>query len=172
MKSCTANRCKNIHYAKGYCNKHYKQVRVYGKPFTKIEMHNSTHSVEYKTYASMLSRVRYHSRYKDISVCDRWLESFRNFLSDMGERPEGMSLDRIDNNGDYSPENCRWATRQQQQENRSTTVFIEYEGRRLSATGWSKEIGVSSGTIAKRLRKGLPIETVLSRQRINSKGDK
>lgn len=84
-----------------------------------------TKTPTYKTWANMLSRCRNPkaANYKyyggrGITVHEPWVESFDNFVKDMGERPEGLTLDRIDNNGNYEPANCRWATKAQQLANR------------------------------------------------------
>lgn len=81
---------------------------------------------------------------RGITVCDRWLESFENFYADMGDRPSKQhTLDRIDNDGSYSPENCRWATWEEQANNRRNNVWIEFQGERLSAAQWSRRLGVA-----------------------------
>lgn len=99
---------------------------------------------------------------RGIVVCERWRESFANFLADVGERPEGCTLDRIDNNGSYSPENCRWATVSEQCNNTRVNHVLEYNGQRKTVVEWAREIGVHPNTLRSRLRYGWSTERILS----------
>lgn len=87
---------------------------------------------------------------RGISMCERWATSFENFLADMGVRPEGTTLDRIDVNGNYEPGNCRWVTPKAQSRNQRKTVFIEIDGERLSLPDWAERSGISEKTIRSR----------------------
>ena len=98
---------------------------------------------------------------RGISVNPRWM-SFENFLADMGERPEGRTLDRINNAGAYGPENCRWATPSEQLNNRRTTRFVTYHGRTQSASEWGVEVGISGKVICSRLDRGWAVERALT----------
>lgn len=104
---------------------------------------------------------------RGISVCERWLaprgQGFKNFLEDMGPRAPGLTLDRKDGDKNYSPENCRWATREEQYSNRSANVFIEFGGEKLTATQWARRIGVRGGDVVlKRIRAGVPLDVALT----------
>lgn len=88
---------------------------------------------------------------RGISVCDRWRTSFANFLADMGEPPAGMSLDRIDVNGDYEPGNCRWATAKEQARNMRTNRIVRAEGKSLCVSEWAELIGVPKHRIQTRV---------------------
>lgn len=90
---------------------------------------------------------------RGITICARWMH-FENFLADMGERPDGLCIERIDNNQGYSPENCVWANRTQQAKNRRNTRFIEAFGKRQTVSEWVAETGLSYYTIYLRLRRG------------------
>ena len=94
-----------------------------------------------------------YSRYggRGISVHPRWINSFETFISDMGEKPEGMTIDRIDNDGNYEPGNCRWATRAQQARNTRKTVKITINNETKSLSEWAIEFGVGRKMVAHRL---------------------
>lgn len=90
---------------------------------------------------------------RGINICDRW-SVFANFLQDMGERPEGTTLDRIDNNGNYCPENCRWATLTEQCRNRRNNAWVTLNGETLCVTEWAELLGVKVSTLKERIRRG------------------
>ena len=106
----------------------------------------------YECWSSMKKRCKYHDNYKGrgISVCARW-EVFENFLADMGEVPEGMSIDRINNDIGYDPANCRWADSLTQTRNRRNTIKAEYYGDLLFIAEIAEKEGVSYSAIKKRM---------------------
>jgi len=125
------------------------------------------HSPTYTTWHDMKRRCTdpnhvSHKRYydKDITVCDKWLD-FGGFLEDMGERPEGKTLDRIDNDGNYELSNCRWATPKEQANNMSRNRYLEYEGERLTISQWADRMGLPYGTLITRVRRGWSTERAL-----------
>jgi hypothetical protein len=97
---------------------------------------------------------------RGIKVCDRW-KRFENFLNDMGEPPEGMQIDRVDNGGDYEPSNCRWATKEENAQNKRNNRIIEYDGKRMSLSEWERTLGMKSGTLKGRLSLGWAIPKAL-----------
>jgi hypothetical protein len=92
---------------------------------------------------------------RGIRVCDRWLESVENFYNDMiNGYQKGLHLDRIDVNGDYSPENCRWLTCEQNNNNKRFNWVVSFDGRTHTPTEWGRELGINANTIQSRKRKG------------------
>lgn len=123
--------------------------------------HGMTKTRTFKTWDSMLQRCFNknspdYKRYgeKGITVCERWL-AFENFYEDMGERPEGTSLDRIDNNKGYSKENCKWSNRSEQQRNKSNSRWIDYKGEQKMLLDVSKEVGIPYDLLLRRVNRGL-----------------
>jgi hypothetical protein len=124
-------------------------------------IHNSNGSREYKTWQSMKDRCfrKKNTKYayyggRGVSVCERWL-CFENFLADMGERPDGCSIDRIDSNGNYEPSNCRWATMTEQARNRRSNRILTINKVAKPVFEWAKCEGAAKpATIRDRLRHG------------------
>ena len=109
-------------------------------------------------------------QYKDyggrgISICERWKTSFRNFISDMGPRPDGYVIDRIDNDGNYEPGNCRWTDRKTSQRNQRNTRWVTIEGQRYKAADLADISGLKADTIVVRAAKGLSYAEVVNPKR-------
>jgi hypothetical protein len=131
-------------------------------------IHGKWKTPEFGIWLRMLDRCRnpnrraYH-RYggRGITVCDRW-HSFAAFLEDMGERPSSKhTLDRIDNEAGYSPENCRWATWKEQQQNRSNNHRLTFQGETLCLSEWAQRVGIKKTTLQERLYRGWSVERAL-----------
>lgn len=138
--------------------------------------YNRTHGLSntrlYQTYNNMKSRCykTYAKEYenyggKGITICDEWLNDFQKFYdwAMMNGYADNLSIDRIDNNKGYSPENCRWVDMSVQNNNTRRTRKIEYNGETHSVSEWSRIIGLSRNTIVKRLKLGWNIEKTLSK---------
>lgn len=97
---------------------------------------------------------------RGISICERW-NKFENFLADMGVRPKGMTIDRIDHDGDYTPENCRWADAKTQHTNTRANVEITFGGRTQCLAAWADELGIRRNTLQKRIANGWSIYSAL-----------
>lgn len=103
---------------------------------------------------------------RGIAVCERW-DKFENFLADMGIRPVGYTIDRIDNDGNYCPENCRWATTKEQLNNQRRNRFYELNGERKTIAEWAEKLGVNWSTIRNRIdRYGWTLERALTTRKI------
>lgn len=125
--------------------------------------HGRTETPEFSTWTDIQTRcynpnIKGFANYggRGIRVCDRWLESFENFLADMGPRPEGdYSIERENNDGHYEPSNCRWATRIEQANNRRTNVKVTIDGVTKNLQAWALEHGVELSTASLRHKQGL-----------------
>jgi len=127
-------------------------AKTHGMRRTKVwgvwwQMHQRCRNPNVKAYP------RYGGR--GIAVCERW-QDFENFFADMGEPPPGHSLDRIDNNGNYDPSNCRWATPKQQQQNRRNARLLTVDGVTKLEIDWSREIGFKTNVMKARRRGPCP----------------
>lgn len=119
-----------------------------------------TRSTEHYAWTNMVQRCTNRNRHdyssyggRGITVCNRWLSSFEAFFSDMGSKPFGTSLDRIDNSKGYAPDNCRWATKNQQMQNTRATRLITFNGLTMGLNAWAKHLGINKESLRTRLNK-------------------
>lgn len=126
----------------------------------RLKTHQMTDTPEYRSWMAMKRRCYDMKRleYKNygargIGVCEEWRESFENFYRDMGKRPNNTSLDRIDNERNYAPDNCRWATIDQQSGNKRNTTMLTYSGETLPLSEWAKKLGINYQTFYSRIKR-------------------
>lgn len=131
--------------------------------------HGMANAPEYRVWEAMKRRCANvnDSSYayyggRGIRVCAAWNKSFPEFFADMGRRPPKLTLDRIDNDGDYTPNNCRWATREEQCLNRRSNRWLTVDGERKTITQWSRDLGASDDTVAMRMKNGWSVEDAVS----------
>ncbi len=134
-----------------------------------LRTHGASNSLTYLRWRSMRARCllptsKSYPKYggRGITICERWRDSFVNFLADMGECPgPEMTMERINNEKGYSPENCRWATRKEQNRNTSRSRMFRINGEQKTLSEWCEIFGVGYYTAHKRLRLGKSIEVAL-----------
>lgn len=138
--------------------------------------HGRRHKPEYQSWSGMKTRCTNpnqasyaHYGGRGIKVCKRWMNSFEAFFEDMGPRPKGHSLERIDRDGDYEPNNCRWATITEQANNTSQNNRIAFRGRKLTISEWAEETGIERRTIARRLGLGWSVRRALTEKPVVGK---
>lgn len=98
---------------------------------------------------------------RGITICPEWVTDFEQFCEDMGPRPKSCTLDRIDNNKGYSPDNCRWATPIMQANNTTRNVYVTYNNQTLTVIEWTRLLGLKETTLRVRLERGWSLERAL-----------
>ena len=172
---CSVEGCERAYYAKSFCKLHYMRNRKYGNPEYLSIIHNglakrfpSEHdSWRGAKYRCDNPRCKQYPHYggRGIIFCDRWRGplGFTHFMKDMGPKPSHdrfpsgkyvYSLDRINNDGPYSPENCRWATAFEQTYNRAIAKLIEINGETKTMLEWARSIGENHSLLQCRYAKG------------------
>jgi len=148
---CKVEGCNKKHDSKGYCSVHYQRWKKYGDPLClENEVHGMSHSREYIVWSAMKKRCycKNNINYniyggRGITVCDRWRNSFTALYEDMGPRPTSKhQLDRIDNDGNYEPGNCRWVTRLENMHNRGNSLSLKDAKKiiQMYSTGKYKQV--------------------------------
>lgn len=132
--------------------------------------HGLVNTKSYKIWSNMKDRCfnKNNSQYKNygdrgISVCAEWMD-FKNFFADMGEKPNGMSIERLDNNAGYSKKNCKWASAKEQSRNRRANTFITYKNKTKCIAEWAEITGINCQVIRIRFLKGMSPREILTKK--------
>lgn len=174
--SCKTEGCKasghthpdgSQYFVNGYCRTHYTRLRNTGKLDRTTNIRGAYAHPLKDRWNAMMSRC-YDSRHisyksyggRGIIVCERW-HTFDNFVKDLGVPPEGMTLDRIDCNGNYEPSNCRWATLEQQANNRRNSTYLTIDGKTMTIEQWGRYSVMYPSTIRRRIAKGYDAKTAV-----------
>ncbi len=130
--------------------------------------HRMAGSREYNSWREMKTRCcneksRNYKYYggRGITICDRWLNSFQNFYEDMGEKPKGLTIERINNNGNYKPSNCRWATRKEQGNNKRNNHILNCGRLSLTVAQWARILDIKAHILYTRIYRGWSVERTL-----------
>ena len=114
--------------------------------------HHAWHRMLHRCYCQTNPAWKHYGG-RGITVCQRWRDSFENFLADMGPKPSPKhSIDRIDNNGNYEPGNCRWATQTEQSRNTRRNVYVTWNNRTMTCAEWAEVLGISRERVRQRIR--------------------
>lgn len=173
-KTCDMPNCNSPSYSKGLCKLHYSRLsnnRPLVFPWEIQKFPKRNYPNEYHIWYGIIQRCNNpknhaygHYGGRGIKACARWQgeDGFEHFMEDMGARPDkNVSIDRIDNNGDYCPENCRWADKKTQGNNRRDNRPITFNGKTQNLTQWAEELGINRNTLHTRLNRGWSVERAL-----------
>lgn len=169
---CSIENCEKPASKRSWCVMHYTRWRTHGDPLaTKYNRSivGITQLPEYKVWINIKDRCQRvgangYANYggRGITICPQWDKSFTSFLKDVGQRPSPRhEIERIDNNGNYEPGNCRWATHQEQSNNRRSNRFFTIGDETKTLKQWSDERGLKYKSVHARIQRGISIEDAL-----------
>lgn len=149
----------------GCIHKEQLQHRNYTHGLTHTRLHNIWGCMVQRCYNNKTPCYNLYGG-RGITICDEWRNEFKSFYdwSISNGYADNLTIDRIDVNGNYSPDNCRWVTMKEQSNNRSTNRFLEYNGERHTISEWGELLGIDSETLSSRLRRGWSVEKTLTEE--------
>lgn len=165
--NCSVNGCKSDLLQKGFCRAHYMKWYRHGDPLFKMPLaRGRTPTVQ--SWQAMKRRCvdpknASYARYggRGITYAPKW-DKYEGFVEDMGERPKDTTIDRINSDGNYTKDNCRWATLEVQANNMSGNHLITYGDETMTLTQWGRRVGLLPKTLAERIRVGWSVEKALT----------